>query len=258
MIGIFDSGVGGLTILREIQGVLPEADIVYYGDTAHVPYGTRSAAEVTKLAATAVEILLGHHPDLIVIGCNTATVVALETLRTRYPQVPIVGVVPVVKTLAERTRTNKVAVCATAVTLASAMYKKLKVEYAAGVDFIELAQPDWVLFAEAADTTGPETKVSIMSAAKKIRSYGADMLALGSTHFPFLRPLLEAALPGVVIVDSGPAVARQVVTILAANKTMPTSNETGTVTYLCSGNPTAFSWVVSQLLGQSVTVANPS
>src|SRR6185503_3654315 len=99
MIGIFDSGVGGLTILREIQQVLPNADVVYFGDTAHVPYGNRSAGEITQLSESAVDVLLGYHPSLIVIGCNTATAVAIKTLREKHPNTPIVGVVPVVKTL---------------------------------------------------------------------------------------------------------------------------------------------------------------
>lgn len=256
MIGIFDSGVGGLTIMGEVQRILPNADIIYYGDSAHVPYGLRTPDEITELAGAAVEVLLQHHPDLVVIGCNTATAVAIHALRAKFPKVPIVGVVPVVKTLAERTRNKKVAVCATNATLASPMYAKLKQDFAQGVEFLELAQPDWVMFAEAADPLGPEAKVSVMAAAKKIRAFGADALALGSTHFPFLRPLIEPALLGVTVIDSGPAVARQVVTILAANKTMPSSNESGKVTYLCSGNPGAFGWVVSELLGREVKAEN--
>lgn len=253
MVGFFDSGVGGLSVLVEVQRLLPSEEFVYFGDTAHVPYGPRPAREIAELSLAAVEWLRRRKPALVVLACNTATAVAIDTLRARHPDIPIVGVVPVVKTLAEQTRTRRVAVVATTATLQSATYRHLKKKFVQGVEILELARPEWVTSVEAGELTAPLLIASVSTTTKEILDWGGDCLALGSTHFPWLRPMITSALPGVRVFDSGPAVARQVVRVLTANGQLPHRSHRGQTTFVVSGDPRLFSLVASKLLGQTVT-----
>ncbi len=252
MIGIFDSGVGGLSVLREIRKLLPQGNFVYFGDTANVPYGGRKDDHVRQLSEAAVQTMLRYQPDVVVVACNAATSVAINQLRLDHPKLPIVGVVPVLKTAAERTKTNKIAVLATVATLTSRTYANLKEEFACDMQVLELALPEWVLLVERGEVDGTAVRVSVGPVAEQVLSYGADVVALGCTHFPFLRPLIEGAMPGVLVLDSGPAVARQVVRVLTANQKLPDQSQAGSVTYLCSGDPAAFNRVATMLLGERV------
>lgn len=253
MIGIFDSGVGGLSVLREVRRGLPSADFTYYGDTAHVPYGGKGDDEITHLTLRAVEVLKQQRPDLVVIACNTATSVAISTVREKNPKLPVVGVVPVLKTAAEHTKTKHVAVLATDATLKSTSYRDLKDRFAKGIDTLELALPEWVAFVEQGNLDGDDVKDSVKIVAEKVTASHADVVALGCTHFPFLRSLIEGALPGVAVLDSGPAVARQVIRVLTNNGKLPAAAGKGTLGYCCSGDPEIFSGVASKLLGERVS-----
>lgn len=252
MVALFDSGVGGLSILREVRKALPGSDFVYYGDTTHVPYGGRPNNEITLLSLNAVQCLSGLQPDLVVVACNTATSVAIAALREANPGLPIVGVVPVLKTTAERTKSGRVAVLATDATLKSASYVELKQTFAQGIEVLELALPEWVTFVEQGNVDGEGVEQSAASVAEKVTTFGADVIALGCTHFPFLRPVIEQALPGVLVLDSGPAVARQVVRVLTNNGKLLAAQESGTVKYCCSGDPGQFSAVATKLLGEKI------
>lgn len=252
MVGFFDSGVGGLSILREFRKLLPNEEVVYFGDTAHLPYGSRSAEEITDLSLQAVDFLLRQKPKVIVIACNTATSVAIQTLRRRYPTLPIVGVVPVVKTLAQHTQNKRVAVCAMAATLSSNIYAQLKKEFAPGIEVLELAQPEWVMFIEAGELNSPKVLESVNSVAKRVHDFGADSLALGCTHFDFLLPTLVRAMPRVAMYDSGSAVARHVVRVLTANHALTATSTIGIEKFIVSGDPISFSSVASRLLGREI------
>lgn len=249
MIGVFDSGVGGLSVLQEIRKLLPQSDFVYFGDTANVPYGGRTDDHIKQLSEAAVQLLLRYQPDIVVVACNTVTSVAINQLRLDYPKLPIVGVVPVLKTAVERTKTNKIAVLATVATLTSRTYLDIKEKFARDQQILELALPEWVLLVERGVLDGPEVQYSVQQVAEQVRSFGADTVALGCTHFPFMRTMLEEAMPDVEILDSGPAVARQVVRVLRANGTLPETGREGTVTYLCSGDVEQFERVAGKLLG---------
>lgn len=253
MIGFFDSGVGGLSILREFRKLLPNEDVVYFGDTAHVPYGSRSAEEITALSLQATGFLFEQRPKLIVIACNTATSVAIQVLRQRYPTLPIVGVVPVVKTLAQHTQNKRVAVCATAATLSSNIYTQLINEFTTGMEVLELALPEWVMFVEAGELNSSKVLESVNSAADSIHDFGADSVALGCTHFDFLLPMLVRAMPTVAIYDSGSAVARHIVRVLTANHALTATSKVGAEKFIVSGDPVLFSSVASRLLGREVT-----
>ncbi|MFH0828758.1 MAG: glutamate racemase [Candidatus Kerfeldbacteria bacterium] len=255
MIGVFDSGVGGLSIFREVRTMLPNSDFVYFGDTANVPYGGRPNSEIVDLGLRAVQLLRTYTPDLIIVACNTATSVAIANIREANPDVPIVGVVPVLKTASEHTKTGRFAVLATEATLKSASYLDLKQRFAKGKDVLEQALPEWVTYVEKGELNNRQLIDSIRRVAEKCSEFGADIAALGCTHFPFLRPRIKKTMPEVEVLDSGPAVARQVVRVLTANRTLPEGTEKGNATYLCSGDPEAFSSVASLLLGELVTVS---
>lgn len=252
MIGVFDSGVGGLSILQALRRALPSADFVYFGDTANIPYGGRPWNEIVELSIQAVRVLHRDTPDLVVVACNTVTSVAIEELRRTFPALPIVGVVPVLKTAAAQTKNKKVAVLATIATLTSRTYANLKEQFARELEVLELALPEWVLLVEQGKVSGLEVETSVHDVAEQVKAFGADVVALGCTHFPFLRSVIEQALPNVPILDSGSAVARQVVRVLTANQKLPDQSKAGSVTYLCSGDPAAFSRVASMLLGEQV------
>lgn len=264
MIGIFDSGVGGLSILQELRKALPNADFTYFGDTANVPYGGRPRKEIIELSTQAVRALLRDTPDLVVVACNTATSVAIEELRRSFPHLPIVGVVPVLKTATAHTRKGKAAVLATGATLQSDSYRDLKQKFASGVAVLELALPEWVELVEEGKTTpsrhpaghpssleeGRVVAQSVRGVAQNIRHFGADIVVMGCTHFVFLRASLERELPGVEILDSGPAVARQVVRVLTANGKLPEPGHVGSVKYFCSGDVEQFELVAGRLMGE--------
>lgn len=252
MIGIFDSGIGGLSILAEVRKMHPGCDLSYFGDTANVPYGGRSDDEIRALSIRAAETLKKGNPDLIIAACNTVTSVAIDEVRASLPDIPVVGVVPVLKTAAEYTKTGKIVVLATEATLKSESYQTLKTQFAKGKHVLELALPEWVTFVEQGTIDGPEVEQSVGAVAARVKEFGADIIALGCTHFPFLREAIDKALPDVDTLDSGPAVARQVGRVLRNNKKLPPKGVKGTVSYSCSGDVTAFNAVATKLLGEKV------
>lgn len=253
MIAVFDSGVGGLSVLQEIERILPAEDVVYLGDTANVPYGTKAAEEITRLAIQATAFLLNAQPDIIVVACNTATSVAITTLRSRFPTVPIVGVVPVMKTLATQTITKRVAVCATSATLQSALYQKLKEDFCAGIVVLELARPEWVTFVESGQIDSPQLVASVASTLSEVQTFGADVMAFGCTHFSFLRSSIGSLTNGIRVLDSAPAVARHVARILGMVRRRSTKPRDRKEAFFSSGDPVLFSKTASLLLARQIT-----
>ncbi|MFA6198338.1 MAG: glutamate racemase [Patescibacteria group bacterium] len=252
MIGVFDSGIGGLSILREIRNLESGMDVVYFGDTAHVPYGDRLELEVKELVLRAIKHLMSYRPAVVVIACNTATAVAIEELRRIYSDTPIIGVVPVLKTLAEQTRNNRVAVVATQRTLSSPIYHDLKQKFAPHLSVLEIACPDLVRLVEAGQITTPAAYSAIRPVVEKIIEFNADAIALGSTHFPWLRPVVEELLPGVRVLDSGAAVARHLVRVLNQTGQTQEFSGNGEARYLVTGEAEPFSVIASKLLGKRV------
>jgi len=250
-IGIFDSGIGGLSILQSIRARLPQADLVYYGDTANVPYGGRPAEDIERLSLEALEVVRTFQPDAVVVACNTATSVAIQKLRSVHSELPMIGVVPVIKKAAEASARKRIAVLATTATLTSHSYESLKRSFAHDVEVLDLALPEWVTMTENGDLESRELRASVASVSRRIQEFGADVVALGCTHFVFLRPALEAVLPGVEIMDSGEAVARQTERILASKVQLPPDGR-GNVRYYCSGEAESFSRIATKLLGQPV------
>ena len=211
MIGLFDSGVGGLGVLAHVRRELPHADLLYLADQARAPYGTRSLDEVASISEEVTEWLLEQGASTIVIACNTASAAALSRVRQSHPAIPFVGMEPAVKPAAVVTRSGVIGVVATEATFQGELFASVVSRYAAGVEVITAACPRWVELVEAGITDGDEAKAAVVSCLAPVLSGGADVLVLGCTHFPFLISIVAAvAGPDVVLVDPAPAVALQV------------------------------------------------
>ncbi len=205
-IAVFDSGVGGMTILASLVKKIPDASYVYFGDTANAPYGSRSTDEIFALSSGAIEKLLTYKPAVIVIACNTATSTSIVKIREKFPTMIVVGVEPAVKPAVIVSNKKKIIVVATTATLQSDSYQALKNTWAAGVEVLDLPKPEWVRMVE-------ESKIDddILSAdAADIVASGADTLVLACTHFPFLKRKLQQLMPDMMIIDSAEPVAQRV------------------------------------------------
>ena len=214
-IGIFDSGSGGLSVYREIVKLLPYERYIYFADNAHCPYGEKSAAYIQDRARAITEILLGMGADIIVVACNTATAAAIGTLRAEYPNVSFVGMEPAVKPAALGTKTGVIGVLATAGTLKGSKYLKTKGQFEDDVRIVEHVGEGFVELVENGILEGPEAEATVRKSLQPLLDAGADRIVLGCTHYPFLKPVIEAiAGPDVQIIDPAPAVARQTVRML--------------------------------------------
>ena len=214
-IGIFDSGSGGLSVYREIVKLLPYERYVYFADNAHCPYGEKSAGYIQDRARTITDILLGMGADIIVVACNTATAAAIATLRAEYPQIPFVGMEPAVKPAALGTKTGVIGVLATAGTLKGSKYLNTKGLFEDDVRIVEHVGEGFVELVENGILDGPDAEATVRKSLQPLLDAGADRIVLGCTHYPFLKPVIEAiAGPGVQVIDPAPAVARQTVRLL--------------------------------------------
>jgi glutamate racemase len=209
-IGVFDSGLGGLSVLREIHKRMPAASLVYIADSAWVPYGPRSENVIQHRARSLSRFLVEHGADLIVVACNTATAAAVPMLR-KTMRLPIVGMEPAVKPATAATRNGIVGVLATSGTLQSARFAALLDQFGADISVLTRACPGLVEQVESGDVDGPRTRLLVRQFVAPLIDGGADTIVLGCTHFVFLRPLIQSiAGPDVAIIDTGEAVARQV------------------------------------------------
>ena len=214
-IGIFDSGSGGLSVYREIVKLLPYERYIYFADNAHCPYGEKSAAYIQDRARAITDILLGMGADIIVVACNTATAAAIAMLREEYPQISFVGMEPAVKPAALGTKTGVIGVLATAGTLKGSKYLKTKGRFEDNVHIVEHVGEGFVELVEKGILDGPEAEATVRASLQPLLDAGADRIVLGCTHYPFLKPLIEAvAGPEVQVIDPAPAVARQTVRML--------------------------------------------
>lgn len=213
-IGMFDSGLGGLSVLRAVRALVPGVSVHYYADSAHCPYGGRSAADIVARAMAISEGLIAQQCQLIVVACNTATIAAVESLRQVYP-LPFVGMEPAIKPAVAATRSGIIGVLATGAALAGDRFLRLMETHARGVRVLTQPCPGLVECVEAGDLDSAELRQRVRRYVRPLVDAGADTLVLGCTHYPFLRPLIaEAAGPGVELLDTGAAVARQVLRVL--------------------------------------------
>lgn len=219
MIGIFDSGIGGLSVFREIRKVLPDEKYVYVSDNAHCPYGEKSKDYIIDRARKITEFLLNEGADIIVVACNTATAAAISTLRKEY-QVNFIGMEPAVKPAAATTRTGVVGVLATAGTLKAEKYLDTRGKFAGGVRIVEHVGQGFVETVERGMTTGKEAETIVKASLKPLLDEGSDRIVLGCTHYPFLmdtiRQVAKSLCPerDIEVIDPAPAVARHLFEVM--------------------------------------------
>jgi glutamate racemase len=216
LIGVFDSGVGGLSVWQEIARQLPHEDTLYLADHAHVPYGSRSLAEVQRFSQGITRFLVGQGAKIIVVACNTASAAALYQLRQAFPQLPFVGMEPAVKPAIERTRNGVVGVIATQATFQGELFASLLERYAGNAQVLTQVCLGLVDAVEAGALETPETDALLRTCLAPLIEAGVDQLVLGCTHYPFLRPAIERLVgDGIAVIDPAPAVARQTGRMLA-------------------------------------------
>jgi glutamate racemase len=252
-IGIFDSGVGGLSVAREIRRALPGEDLLYVADTAYCPYGDRPLEEVRRRALAVGGYVEGSGARLVVAACNTASGAALEQLRQTLT-VPVVGLEPAVKTGVALSRNGRVGVMATAGTLASARFARLVRDHARGAEVLAQACPGLADLIEDGHLDGSVLVARLDELTQPMRRAGVDTVVLGCTHYAFVsEPLGRLLGPGVQLVDSAPAIARRTEHLLRDNG-LSRGGSPGTLTVRTTGDPRNVAPVVARLWGTEVPV----
>ena len=252
-VGVFDSGVGGLTVLRHIRAVLPRADLLYVADSGHAPYGDKSAAFIEARALALADFLLSRGAGALVVACNTATAAAISRLRERHA-LPIVGMEPAVKPAVEATRSGVIGVLATSGTLESGKFAGLVQRFGSQARVIVQPCPGLVERIEAGDFDGPLTRDLLSGYVAPLLAQGADTLVLGCTHYPFLAPLLrELAGETVSLIETGEAVARQLKRRLAETDFSFEAGG-GAARFFSSGDPARLEALLPRLWGRAEPV----
>jgi len=248
-IGVYDSGVGGLSVLRALHRQLPFETTLYFADQAKVPYGERPVEEVRQLAEGVTSMMMNQGVKLIVIACNTASAAALKHLRALYPDFPFVGMEPAVKPAAEQTLSGKVGVLATPSTFQGELYASVVERFAKDVRIFEATCPGLVKQIERGYLNTFLTRRILQQALQPMLAEGVDTLVMGCTHFPFVIPLIQQiAGDGVRVIDPAPAIARQTERVLFQRYLLQPSSGDMFHRYLTSGDPTRFSRLLEQLL----------
>jgi glutamate racemase len=208
-IGIFDSGLGGLSVLREVRQQLPAEDVVYYADNAYFPYGSRTAEEIQSRSEAIAAALLAQNAKIIVVACNTASSVAISHLRERF-DLPFIGLEPAVKPAVQLTRSGKVAVLATPRTVTGERLRRLIHAYAREVEVFTVPAPGLVELVETGTLSGDQVQLALRPLLEPLLARGVDTVVLGCTHYPFLRREIETFVgPEIAVIDSGAAIARR-------------------------------------------------
>jgi glutamate racemase len=252
-IGIFDSGIGGLTVLREIVAALPDENIIYLGDTARVPYGIRSAETVTRYCFENTQFLLAQEIKMLVVACNTASAVSLEAVKKEFP-LPVIGVLePGARAAVRETRTRKIGIIGTEATIASKAYEKAIALLDAGITVHSLACP---LFVPLAEEGWIDNEVALLVAKtylEPFRTAGIDTLVLGCTHYPLLKGVINRVLgPGITLIDSATETAREVADVLGKLKWKKPVKEQTVRKFYVTDTPARFEQIGKRFLGDDL------
>ena len=251
-IGVFDSGLGGLSILRELWRELPGENMVYFGDTLHMPYGPRPLAEVKDYCAAIVHNFAAMPVKAVVVACNTASAAALKHLRTIHPNLPFVGMEPAVKPAVALSRSGKVGVLATTATFQGELFESVVERFAQGTEVLCQPCPGLAEFIENHRPDHPDLIPLIKKFIQPLLVRGVDNLVLACTHYPLIRDaILAAAGPGVIVVDPSPAIARRTKQVLNEAGNLNEAGQ-GQTTFFVSGDADAFSRSATLLLGKEV------
>lgn len=242
MIGIFDSGIGGLSVFREIRKLLPEQGYIYYSDSAHCPYGEKSKEYIIDRARSITRRLMGMGAEIVVVACNTATAAAISTLRKEFP-IKFIGMEPAIKPAAALTKTGVVGVLATAGTLKAEKYLDTREKWAQSITVVEHIGEGFVELVEKGQTSGAEAEAVVQNSLIPLLEAGADTIVLGCTHYPFLADTIKkvAAAHGADgnsfhLIDPAPAVARHLLEVMEAEGIQTISPEGFSIELLCSGD----------------------
>ncbi len=250
-IGVLDSGVGGLSVLREIHRLLPDYPTLYFADQFHLPYGPRDPAQISLFVEAIARFLIDRGAVMIVIACNSASAASLYNVRAQYPQVPFVGMEPAVKPAVEATRTGVIGVLTTRATAEGVLYRQVLERYAANTRVITQVAPELVRVAEENSQHTPANREIIRLHIQPLVEAGADQIALACTHFPFLADVIqEIAGPAVHLIDPGPAIARQTARVWPRG----ISIRPGAHVYYTSGSSERFKRMLHTFIGVDASV----
>ena len=253
-IGVFDSGVGGLSVLREVRAALPAENLLYVADSGAAPYGERPREFILERAQAIVEFFLEQRIKAIVVACNTATAVAIQSLRSRYA-VPMIAIEPALKPAAAQSRSGVIGILATSQTLASVNFSRLTEKYGRGVRVLTQACPGLVEQVEKGELQGDATQTLVAGYLAPLLAQGADTIVLGCTHYPFLLSIIRAAAgPGVAVIDPAQAVARELRRRLQSAGLLCAGATPGTERFWTSGATREVAPVMAKLWGKEITV----
>jgi len=251
-IGIFDSGVGGLSVWRQVVHHLPSESVVYLADQAHVPYGNRSAAEIQRFCLAVGDQLVQGGCKALVVACNTASAVALEPLRRRYPGLPILGIEPAVKPAVAHTRSGVVGVMATPATFQGELYRATVGRHASDVRVVEQVCTGLADLVEAGELEGPICDALLQRFLNPMLAVGADTIVLGCTHYPFVIESIRRLVgPGLEVLDPAPAVARHLGDVLQQHRLARQDGTAARHQFFTTADPLAFDRAVFRLVGSS-------
>ena len=253
-IGIFDSGVGGLSVLRAISAQMPDESVIYFGDQAHIPYGPRPMEQIRNFSEAITNFLLEQNAKIIVVACNTASAASLKYLREKFPDVQFVGMEPAVKPAAEHTQTGRVGVLATPATFQGALYASVVERFASGVELFQNTCNGLVQQIEQGNLRGEETRRILDDALSPMLKKNIDTVVLGCTHYPFVIPLIEQIVGDaarVRVIDPAPSVAKQVRRVLEASSMKNESGALGNIKFYTSGDPVALKSLLPVLIGEA-------
>ncbi|MFD2915693.1 glutamate racemase [Psychroserpens luteus] len=243
-IGVFDSGIGGTSIFKEINALLPHENTIYLADSKNAPYGNKSKDEIIALSIKNTELLLEKNCKIIVVACNTATTNAISHLRETY-NIPFIGIEPAIKPAALNTQSKAIGILATKGTLSSALFHKTTDLYSNGIKIIEQVGKGIVELIEAGETNSDEMKSLLHVYLKPMLRADIDYLVLGCTHYPYLIPLLLEILPKhVKIIDSGLAVAKQTQAVLRQHELLNMTTQNTENIFYSNGNVTVLKTIL--------------
>lgn len=251
-VGVFDSGIGGLSILRMLRRLLPHEDFLYFADQAHVPYGRRSMEQIRALSEGITRFLLARRAKLIVLACNTASAAALYYLRETFPEIPFVGMEPAVKPASERTTTGRIGVLATSATFQGELYASLLERFAEGKVVLQQTPHGLVERIERGDLHSAETRAVLKQSLDPLLENGVDAVVLACTHYHFVGDLISELIgPQVMLIDPSEGVARWTGRLLQQHGLESPRDRQGSITFLSTGDVTYLAGMAQRLIGET-------
>ena len=250
LVGIFDSGIGGLSVLREIHNMLPFQPLFYIADQVHVPYGKRQLSEIRDFSFAITDFLAAMGTQMIVVACNTASAAALKELRKEYPKLTFVGMEPAVKPATQNTHNGIVGVLATPATFQGKLYHTLVEKFARDVKIFTNTCPGLVEAIESGEITTQSTRLILQRALIPMIEKGADTIVLGCTHFPFVVPMIKNIVgPDVAVIDPSPAIAKRVSFLLNELNLIKRYSSVTEILFSTTGKPESFKRIIHSLIG---------